>query len=125
MKPTADKPESKTKSKPNPQADAKNELKSLPMEEVEKKLGSSKDGLSDAEAKKRLAQDGPNEIPEKKENLFLKFLTYFWGPIPWMIEAAVILSALFGTGLISSSFSYCSFRTPLLGFGKNIRLATP
>ena len=26
--------------------------------------------------------------------MFLKFLTYFWGPIPWMIEAAVILSAI-------------------------------
>ena len=33
-------------------------------------------------------------LTEKKTNPFLKFLTYFWGPIPWMIEAAVILSAL-------------------------------
>jgi H+-transporting ATPase len=24
----------------------------------------------------------------------LKFMSYFWGPIPWMIEAAVVLSAL-------------------------------
>jgi H+-transporting ATPase len=88
------KPDSGKKAKGNPQADAKNELKSLPMEEVEKKLGSTKDGLSDAEAKKRLAQDGPNELPEKKDNQFLKFLGYFWGPIPWMIEAAVILSGI-------------------------------
>ena len=36
----------------------------------------------------------PNQIAEKKTNLFLKFLTYFWGPIPWMIEAAVILSGI-------------------------------
>ena len=36
---------------------------------------------------------GPNEIAEKKTNEILKFLSYFWGPIPWMIEAAVILSA--------------------------------
>ena len=64
------------------------------MPEVEKKLGSSPDGLSEAEAKKRLAQYGPNEITEKKTNPFLKFLTYFWGPIPWMIEAAVILSGV-------------------------------
>ncbi|MGB9517365.1 MAG: plasma-membrane proton-efflux P-type ATPase, partial [Candidatus Acidiferrum sp.] len=34
------------------------------------------------------------EIEEKKTNPFLKFLTYFWGPIPWMIEAAVILSGI-------------------------------
>ncbi|OHB63679.1 MAG: plasma-membrane proton-efflux P-type ATPase, partial [Planctomycetes bacterium RBG_13_60_9] len=58
------------------------------------KLGSSPDGLSQAEAQKRLIQYGPNEIEEKKTNPLLKFLTYFWGPIPWMIEVAVILSAL-------------------------------
>jgi H+-transporting ATPase len=61
---------------------------------VEKQLGSSPDGLSQAEAQKRLSQYGPNEIEEKTINPFLKFLTYFWGPIPWMIEAAVILSAV-------------------------------
>ena len=64
------------------------------MPELQAKLGSSPDGLSQAEAQKRLTQYGPNEIEEKKTNPFLKFLTYFWGPIPWMIEAAVILSAV-------------------------------
>ena len=73
---------------------AQPDLKSLPLEEAKKKLGFSPDGLSQAEAQKRLAQYGPNEIEEKKTNPFLKFLSYFWGPIPWMIEAAVILSAL-------------------------------
>ncbi len=90
MKATADKPDSKS----DPKADAKNELKSLPMAEVRKKLESTPDGLTEAEAKKRLAQDGSNEIAEKKDNPFLKFLTYFWGPIPWMIEAALILSGV-------------------------------
>uniref|UniRef100_E6QSI5 Cation-transporting P-type ATPase N-terminal domain-containing protein n=1 Tax=mine drainage metagenome TaxID=410659 RepID=E6QSI5_9ZZZZ len=84
----------KHESKPGPKPDAKDDLKSLPLAEVEKKLASSPDGLSQAEAKKRLAQYGPNEIVEKKTNPLLKFLTYFWGPIPWMIEAAVILSAV-------------------------------
>src|SRR5271168_3393715 len=73
---------------------AKDDLKSLPMPEMEKRLGSSPDGLSQAEAQKRLTQYGPNEIEEKKTNLFLKFLSYFWGPIPWMIEIAVILSGV-------------------------------
>jgi len=59
---------------------------------VEKRLESSPDGLTGAEAAKRLAKDGPNELKEKKENPILKFLKYFWGPIPWMIEIAVILS---------------------------------
>ena len=79
---------------PESKPDAKDDLKSLPMPELQEKLGSSPDGLSQAEAQKRLTQYGPNEIEEKKTNPFLKFLTYFWGPIPWMIEAAVILSAV-------------------------------
>jgi len=68
-------------------------LQTLPMPEVEKKLGWSSDGLSQTEAEKRLTQYGPNELVEKKTNPLLKFLSYFWGPIPWMIEVAVILSA--------------------------------
>jgi H+-transporting ATPase len=72
--------------------DAKQNLKSLPMPDVEKRLNSSPDGLTQAEAQKRLGQYGPNEIEEKKTNPLLKFLSYFWGPIPWMIEVAVILS---------------------------------
>ena len=97
MKPNTNKPESpesKPGTKPESKPDANDDLKSLPMPELQKKLGSSPDGLSQAEAQKRLAQYGPNEIEEKKTNLFLKFLTYFWGPIPWMIEVAVILSGV-------------------------------
>jgi H+-transporting ATPase len=86
MEPNANKSDDKT--------EAKEDLKSLPMPELQTKLGSSPDGLSQVEAQKRLTQYGPNAIEEKKTNPFLKFLTYFWGPIPWMIEAAVILSAI-------------------------------
>jgi len=73
---------------------SKDDFKTIPLAELQKTLASSPDGLSQTEAQNRLNQYGPNEIEEKKINPFLKFLTYFWGPIPWMIEAAVILSAL-------------------------------
>ena len=88
MKPSASHP-----IPPRSTAVATDDLKSLPLCEVEKKLESSPDGLTQAEAQKRLTQYGPNEIEENKSNELLKFLSYFWGPIPWMIEAAVILSA--------------------------------
>jgi H+-transporting ATPase len=71
----------------------KTDLQTLPMDQVEKQLGSSPEGLTTAEATKRLAQYGPNEIAEKTTNIVLLFLKYFWGPIPWMIEVAVVLSA--------------------------------
>jgi H+-transporting ATPase len=83
-----------SESKPGAKPDGKDDLKSLPMPELQAKLGSSPDGLSQAEATTRLTHYGPNEIEEKKTNPLLKFLTYFWGPIPWMIEVAVILSGV-------------------------------
>ena len=55
-------------------------------------LASSSQGLSLEEAKKRLDQYGPNALEQEEERPLLKFLGYFWGPIPWMIEVALILS---------------------------------
>ncbi|MEP6980611.1 MAG: plasma-membrane proton-efflux P-type ATPase [Nakamurella sp.] len=66
------------------------------MAEVQTRLGSSPDGLTQAEAARRLTKYGPNEIAEHKTNPLLKFLSYFWGPIPWMIEIAVLLSGAVG-----------------------------
>ena len=84
---------SKKTGKPE-QVDPKEDLKTLPIAELEERLHSSPVGLSAAEAAQRLAKEGPNELPIKKENPLLKFLAYFWGPIPWMIEVAVILSGV-------------------------------
>ena len=70
------------------------DLQSLPLPELERELATSPDGLTGSEAAKRLAQYGPNELAEKTVNPLLKFLSYFWGPIPWMIEAAAVLSAI-------------------------------
>src|SRR5487761_1505670 len=76
-------PEVKVQPKPEakaaPKPDAKNDLKSLPLAEVEKKLGSSADGLTEAEAQERVGRYGPHEIEEPKTSEFLKFLGYFWG----------------------------------------------
>ena len=75
------------------QSDVQGDLKSLSLSELQAKLDSSAEGLSQADAQRRLGQYEYNEICEKKTNPLVKFLTYFWGPIPWMIEAAVVLSA--------------------------------
>ena len=96
MPPQANRPESPVATpEPAPAvSDAKDDLKILPLPEVEKRLETSAGGLTQAEAEKRRAKYGPNEIEEKKTNELLKFLGYFWGPIPWMIEVAVVLSGL-------------------------------
>ncbi len=64
------------------------------MDDLQRRLDTSKDGLTDDEVKQRLVEYGYNELVEKKRNPLLKFLSYFWGPIPWMIEVAAVLSAV-------------------------------
>jgi len=70
------------------------EAKKANIDELLRRLSAGREGLSSSEAEERLVRYGPNEIQEKKTNPLLKFLRYFWGPIPWMIEAAVIMSAV-------------------------------
>lgn len=95
MKPNSEQPKA-PELKPGGKSGPADDLKTLPLPELEKKLESSPEGLTQAEAEKRLTQYGPNELTQKKTNVFLKFLSYFWGPIPWMIEIAVILSGAVG-----------------------------
>jgi H+-transporting ATPase len=93
MRPDTD-PSKTSAATPGAKPDTQDDLQTLPLPELQKRLKSSPDGLTQAEAQQRLTQYGPNELTEKPTNAFLKFLGYFWGPIPWMIEAAVILSAV-------------------------------
>ena len=58
MNPATDKPKSPSKILA-PKAETKEELKSLLMPEVEKQLASSPKGLTQTEAKERIAQYGP------------------------------------------------------------------
>ena len=51
-------------------------------------------GLTSEEVKEQLAKYGPNKIEEKEESWMHRLFRRFWGPIPWMIEIAAILSAM-------------------------------
>ena len=51
-------------------------------------------GLTDTEAVKRIEQYGHNEIKEEEETIWQRLCRRFWGPIPWMIETAALLSAI-------------------------------
>jgi H+-transporting ATPase len=70
------------------------EAKETSVDKLLNRFASGREGLSSSEAQQRLQQLGPNEITEKKVNPFYKFASYFWGPIPWMIEAAIVMSAI-------------------------------
>ncbi len=48
-------------------------------------------GLTAAEAARRLAQFGPNRIPEPRRHPLLAFAAKFWAPVPWLLELTVVL----------------------------------
>jgi H+-transporting ATPase len=66
-----------------------------PVERTLEAFGVAKDrGLSPMQAREALAHYGLNEVSEREETLWHRVFRRFWGPIPWMIEIAAILSAV-------------------------------
>jgi H+-transporting ATPase len=53
----------------------------------------SSPGLTSDEAKARLAKYGPNAMPDTTIPAWRMALAKFWAPVPWMLEAAIILQA--------------------------------
>jgi H+-transporting ATPase len=51
-------------------------------------------GLTDAEARRRLQQYGANRVEEERWHPLAAFLSKFWAPVPWMLEATVVLEIL-------------------------------
>ncbi|MEJ2357802.1 MAG: plasma-membrane proton-efflux P-type ATPase [Deinococcales bacterium] len=64
------------------------------VDDVLHALDTTLDGLSDEEATARLQRYGPNALAERARNPLAQFLSYLWGPIPWMIEVAAVLSVV-------------------------------
>ncbi len=48
-------------------------------------------GLSAQEAQERLLRYGPNAVPEERPHPLLLFVHKFWSPVPWMLEATLLL----------------------------------
>jgi len=68
------------------------DFRPLSVEDTFKFLRTTNDGLSEAGVKERLTFYGKNEITEKKKNPLLEFLGRYWGPMPWLLELAMVLS---------------------------------
>src|SRR5262249_38006532 len=73
-------------------------------------------GLSDAEANERLAQYGPNALEEKKKSAWAMFGKFLWGPMPWMIEAAAVMSILVNDWVDFSIIMVLLLFNAVLGF---------
>ena len=48
-------------------------------------------GLTSDVARSRLQQDGPNAMPDTSIHPLINALTKFWAPVPWLLEASIVL----------------------------------
>ena len=53
-------------------------------------------GLSSDEARRRLATSGPNAVPDTALRPLRRALGKLWAPVPWMLEAAILLELVLG-----------------------------
>jgi len=56
-------------------------------------------GLSSAEAARRRAEFGLNAIAEERVHPLVQILRHFWAPVPWMLEATIVLQLVSGERL--------------------------
>jgi len=56
-------------------------------------------GLSSAEVARRRLEFGTNAVAEEPERSFRKALNHFWAPVPWMLEATIVLQLVVGERL--------------------------
>ena len=53
-------------------------------------------GLTSDEARGRLEKFGPNAMPDTSAHPLRMALQKFWAPVPWMLEAAIVLELVLG-----------------------------
>ena len=53
-------------------------------------------GLTSDEARRRLEKFGPNAMPDTALHPLRMALEKFWAPVPWMLEAAIVLEMVLG-----------------------------
>ncbi len=78
-------------------------------------------GLTSTEAARRLAEFGPNAVPEKRTPRWLAFLAKFWSPIPWLLEAAMVLEVVRGRQVEAAAIAGLLFFNATLSFAQEGR----
>jgi H+-transporting ATPase len=72
------------------------DFKGISIQETMKELETSEKGLNETEVQNRIKEFGFNEIIPKEKSKLEDFLSRFWGPIPWLLEIAALLSCMVG-----------------------------
>ena len=89
--------------------------------EVGKKPGVPSKGLTSEEAHIRLTKFGPNAMPDTSVHPLRMALEKFWAPVPWMLEAAIVLELVLGKYIEASIIAALLVFNAVLGWFQESR----
>jgi H+-transporting ATPase len=72
-------------------------------------------GLTGDEAHRRLKKFGPNAMPDTSAHPLRMALEKFWAPVPWMLEAAIVLELVLGKYVEASIIAFLLVFNAALG----------
>ncbi|HEV7138181.1 MAG TPA: HAD-IC family P-type ATPase [Steroidobacteraceae bacterium] len=81
------------------------------------------EGLTSSEARARLIQYGPNAMPEERPRPWRRLLGKFWAPVPWMLEAAIILQLVLGEWIEAAVIAVLVLFNAALGYVQESKAA--
>jgi len=73
-------------------------------------------GLTSDEARRRLEKFGPNAVPDTAMHPLRRALAKFWAPVPWMLEAAIVLEVFLGKYVEAGIIALLLVFNAVLGF---------
>jgi H+-transporting ATPase len=74
------------------------------------------DGLTSAEARRRLKEFGPNAMPDTAPQLWRMAIEKFWAPVPWMLELAIGFQIFLGEHVEAAVIALLLVFNAALGF---------
>ncbi|HME86153.1 MAG TPA: HAD-IC family P-type ATPase [Roseiarcus sp.] len=86
-----------------------------PLEETAKHGASELPGLSAAEVASQRTKFGPNAVVEEEVHPLRRLARQFWAPVPWMLEATIVLQVALGQWLTASMIAALLFFNVALG----------
>src|SRR5208282_5468162 len=73
-------------------------------------------GLTSDEARSRIDKFGPNAVPDTALHPLRRALAKFWAPVPWMLEAAIVLEVVLGKYVEATIIAVLLVFNAVLGF---------
>jgi H+-transporting ATPase len=88
---------------------------------VDAAASESPNGLASDEARRRLEASGPNSMPDTSSHPARRVVEKFWAPIPWMLEAAIVLELVLGKYVEAGIIAVLLVFNAALGYFQEVR----